>query len=75
MPWICPYCGSTNVLRDASVDPNNNNAVIVVYDNAYCTDCEGETRLEWYDDELSDTMDGDHESALASAGFGVDEDY
>ena len=35
-----------------------------------------ETRLEldegdWYDE----SMDGDHESALASAGFGTDEDY
>lgn len=24
---------------------------------------------------LDDSMDGDHESALASAGFGTDEDY
>jgi len=29
---------------------------------------------EEYDD-LDDPMDGDHESALASAGFGTDEDY
>lgn len=69
MPWICPYCGSTNVLRDASVDPNNNNAVIVVYDNAYCTDCEGETCLEWYDDELSDTMDGEAHRKDAAGGL------
>jgi len=26
-------------------------------------------------DEPDDSMDGDHESALASAGFGTDEDY
>ncbi len=25
--------------------------------------------------EYDDSMDGDHESALASAGFGTDEDY
>lgn len=25
--------------------------------------------------EYNDSMDGDHESALASAGFGTDEDY
>lgn len=25
--------------------------------------------------EVDDPMDGDHESALASAGFGTDEDY
>jgi hypothetical protein len=28
----------------------------------------------WYD-ESDDSMDGDHESALASAGWGTDEDY
>jgi hypothetical protein len=26
-------------------------------------------------DEYDDSMDGDHESALASAGWGTDEDY
>lgn len=33
--------------------------------------------LECYDEaeENYDSMDGDHESALASAGFGTDEDY
>lgn len=41
-----------------------------------------EARLEGYlfpmptnDDSFDDSMDGDHESALASAGFGTDEDY
>lgn len=28
-----------------------------------------------YEDEYDDSMDGDHESALASAGMGVDESY
>jgi hypothetical protein len=27
------------------------------------------------DDDFDDSMDGDHESALASAGFGMDESY
>lgn len=27
------------------------------------------------DEDYDDSMDGDHESALASAGFGTDEDY
>lgn len=27
------------------------------------------------EDEVDESMDGDHESALASAGFGTDEDY
>jgi len=35
------------------------------------TDGEGE---EW-DDTYDDSMDGDHESGLASAGWGTDEDY
>ena len=29
---------------------------------------------EW-DDDYDDSMDGDHESGLASAGWGTDEDY
>ena len=31
--------------------------------------------LESYPDEYNDSMDGDHDSAMASAGFGTDEDY
>ena len=27
------------------------------------------------DNDYDDSMDGDHDSALASAGFGTDEDY
>jgi hypothetical protein len=29
----------------------------------------------YLNDELDDSMDGDHDSALASAGYGMDEDY
>lgn len=29
----------------------------------------------WHDDEPDDSMDGDHDSSMASAGFGTDEDY
>ena len=28
-----------------------------------------------YESEYNDSMDGDHDSAMASAGFGTDEDY
>ena len=32
--------------------------------------------LETYPDlDLDESMDGDHDSAMASAGFGTDEDY
>ena len=34
-----------------------------------CCDCDAE------DYEPDDSMDGDHDSAMASAGFGMDEDY
>tara|TARA_R110002020_G_scaffold225080_3_gene435095 strand:- start:292 stop:759 length:468 start_codon:yes stop_codon:yes gene_type:complete len=35
------------------------------------------TRFTYFskEDTLDESMDGDHESALASAGFGTDEDY
>ena len=29
----------------------------------------------YLDEEFDDSMDGDHDSALASAGYGMDEDY
>jgi len=39
-----------------------------------CKEClEEEMKNAWDDDH--DDMDGDHESGLASAGFGTDEDY
>jgi hypothetical protein len=34
-----------------------------------------DTIAQWEEEELDDSMDGDHESALASAGWGTDEDY
>ncbi len=37
-------------------------------DDCYCGDEEDEG-------DCDDSMDGDHESGLASAGFGTDEDY
>lgn len=36
--------------------------------DARCPDC-------WEDEGYCEDMDGDHESALASAGWGTDEDY
>ena len=42
------------------------------YNDFYDEDNSGE--IDWYD-EGDDSMDGDHESALASAGWGTDEDY
>jgi hypothetical protein len=42
------------------------------YNDFYDEDNSGE--IDWYD-EGDDSMDGDHESALSSAGWGTDEDY
>jgi hypothetical protein len=39
-----------------------------------CDDIEKNEDEEWADD-YDDSMDGDHESGLASAGWGTDEDY
>ena len=39
-----------------------------------CTEVDDEVDYDDYDYEL-DSMDGDAESALASCGLGVDEDY
>jgi hypothetical protein len=37
-------------------------------DDEYCDD-------RFDHDDYDDSMDGDHDSAMASAGFGTDEDY
>ena len=36
---------------------------------------EADYELRRLDDNLDDSMDGDHASALASVGWGMDEDY
>jgi hypothetical protein len=36
---------------------------------------EEDTTDETWTDDYDDSMDGDHESGLASAGWGTDEDY
>lgn len=43
-------------------------------DEAYCDGCMGHTD-DWDNEEMGEDMDGDHESGLASAGWGTDEDY
>ena len=50
----------------------------------YLDDCASEAQKDFMDesfasqydeDEVDESVDGDHESGLASAGFGTDEDY
>lgn len=42
--------------------------------NDFYDDMENSGEVDWHDED-DDSMDGDHESALASAGWGTDEDY
>lgn len=42
----CSNCGSEEVLLDAWVDGNNITDVVSVFDQAYCSVCDGETTLE-----------------------------
>ena len=44
-------------------------------DMYFADDCDSEVYPEERDYQYDDSMDGDAESALASAGWGTDEDY
>lgn len=44
-------------------------------DNEIYTEPDENNELFGMEGEPDESMDGDHESALASAGFGTDEDY
>lgn len=44
-------------------------------DQFHSEDAEYYDTEEVYGDEYDDDMDGDHDSAMASAGWGTDEDY
>src|SRR5512137_1140958 len=57
----CPDCGQT--IPDTAVEGEE------------CSNCGHVFCSERPNDEPNDSMDGDAASALASAGFGTDEDY
>lgn len=44
-------------------------------DYCYCGECDWCRETEQAHDTFGEEMDGDHESGLASAGWGTDEDY
>ena len=56
---------------DPCYDPENS----YEDDDMYIHDDTVESNYDDYNDFYADNMDGDHESGLASAGFGTDEDY
>ena len=85
--WACQECGCTDVHETSWVYMNTgeNTGDQGPLDECYCPQCEehvdveqNATALRPYDagrDLDAEGMDGDHASALASAGFGTDEDY
>lgn len=67
-----PCCGHGEDERFAS-EPMSEDFGPAGDDMNEFADDEGENEAP--DRDVDDSMDGDHESALASAGFGTDEDY
>jgi hypothetical protein len=65
---FCPFCGSKNIFDQGGDEE---------HDQAECLDCSTYFSVQSF--QVSphdfDEMDGDAASALASAGFGTDEDY
>jgi hypothetical protein len=45
------------------------------YNDYYIEENSVDDEDDFYEDEYDDSMDGDHESGLSSAGWGTDEDY
>ena len=46
----CAHCGGTEILRDAYArwdDENQEWMLDSTFDYFYCSDCEGETSIEW----------------------------
>ena len=78
----CVYCTHMAGMSVEGAIDFNGNEVHPVFstdecpeDGEYCGDC-GDIIREGYEvSEPDDSMDGDHASGLASAGFGTDEDY
>lgn len=72
-PTYCPICSDCIADSDETA---------IVGDDLCHAHCVGEVNndldameTDGEDSFIDDAMDGDHESALASAGFGTDEDY
>ena len=68
--WIVDHAGQVHLLamRIAELDYNRARQLAWACDEA----------SDYYtpeDDDYDDSMDGDHDSAMRSAGWGTDEDY
>ena len=81
----CPGCATVANMTGENATDSEGNPVGVLFDTdetgdagpEHCGTCGDPLRDEWWGEsgEPDDSMDGDHESGLASAGFGTDEDY
>jgi hypothetical protein len=61
---------------DPLFDPDNSNEDDDMYNYDSHDDFYGESAdYDDYNDDDDDEMDGDHDSAMTSAGWGTDEDY
>ena len=67
------------MIEEGLIDPTAVVTMCVKYmsedDVADMMDCNELSDRFQEDDDYDDSMDGDHDSAMASAGFGTDEDY
>ncbi len=63
---------------DPCYDPDNSYEEDMKYDDYndfHYGEVDADELENSWDDSYDDSMDGDHESGLASAGWGTDEDY
>ena len=74
-----PLYDPDNSYEDDDMATNYSDYHYDYHDDFYegCDDLETDedTTDETWTDDYDDSMDGDHESGLASAGWGTDEDY
>lgn len=76
MPFTCQRCGSPNVWECRWVNMNDlDDSREGPVDHCWCDSCDGLCNVDFNEEPDPGEMDGDHESALTSAGFGTDESY
>lgn len=64
-----PCFDPENSYEDDEMNPNYDDS-----NDFYADGVEADDMIQWEDD-YDDSMDGDHDSAMESAGWGTDEDY
>lgn len=51
--YVCRYCGSSNIVQDACVDPNTEK-ILDYYDNFYCNNCEETSKFVYTEEEFDE---------------------